>query len=326
MTRKILSIALKIAVSAGILYLLFSGIDGALVWRIFSSINAGLLVLAALIYISTQCISTLRWSMILDRDFKSPYLKLLSIYYIGMFFNNFLPTMVGGDVVKGYYLYRATGRADVSISSIFMDRYSGFLALMVITAVALIPGYALIRGTTLPFFFVLLLGGFFVISLAIWAEGAHGWAVSIFKKIRLYGLNEKIDRLYGMLMSYKKNYSMLVKVFLCSLYVQAGVIIGYYALGTALGMDVSIGHYFLFIPLTTAISMLPVSLSGLGIREGAFVYFFSKAGASNEAAITLSLTWFAITALTSLLGGIEYIRSGAPKQNRIEGLKNTQGT
>lgn len=313
MTKKILSVTLKILVSAGILYFLLRGVDGAVVWNIFSSVNAALLILSAVIYVSTQCVSTLRWSIILDRDFKPPYLKLLSIYYIGMFFNNFLPTMVGGDVVKGYYLYRATGRADLSISSIFMDRYSGFFALMVITAAALIPGYALIRGTTLPLFFVMLIGGFFVISLAIWAKGVHGWAVSMLKKIRLYGLNEKIDRLYNMLMSYKKSYRMLGKVFLCSLYVQAGVIIGYYALGSALGLNVSLGHYFLFIPLTTAISMLPVSLSGLGIREGAFVYFFSKAGASNEAAITLSLTWFAITAAASLFGGIEYIRIGAPK-------------
>src|SRR3989337_2338488 len=120
-------------------------------------------------------------------------------------------------------------------------------------------------------------------------------------------------------MSYKRRHDILVKAFICSLVVQGGVIIGYYVLGRGLGMDIPLAYYFLFIPLTTVISMLPISLSGLGIREGAFIFLFTMVGATKEQAITLSLLWFATAALVSMIGGVEYVRMGGRKAVR-EGM------
>jgi uncharacterized protein (TIRG00374 family) len=328
--KKGLTVALMVLLSVLILFFLFRNMDAGAFWKAARSVDLSLLVVALLIYVGTQLASTLRWSMILREDFSTlervRYPRLLSIYYMGMFFNNFLPTMVGGDVVKGYYLYRLTKRGDVAISSIFMDRYSGFSALMLITAVALIPGYALIRETTLPALLLLLIGAFVFLSLVIWVAALHSWAISMLARVRLYGINRKMEGLYNTLMGYKTRHKMLAKVFLCSLAVQGGVIIGYFALGRGLDIDISIGYYFLFIPLTTAVSMLPISLSGLGIREGAFVYLFAKAGVAREEAMLLSLMWFAVTAFASLAGGIEYIRSGATREGLgrdAEGLKKS---
>ncbi|MDO8427253.1 MAG: lysylphosphatidylglycerol synthase transmembrane domain-containing protein, partial [Deltaproteobacteria bacterium] len=270
-------------------------------------------------------LSTFRWSIILKKDINIPYLRLLSIYFVGMFFNNFLPTMVGGDLVKGYYLYKQTKKGDVALASIFMDRYSGFAALMVITAIALIPGYALIKGTGLPAFFVLLIGGFLAISLVIWVGFLHRWAMEIMAKIHFYGINKKIDTFYKALMSYKAHYGILVKIFICSLFVQVGVIVGYYVLGRGIGVTVPIAYYFLFIPLVNAVAMLPVSLSGLGLREGAFVFLFTRVGANQEQALTISLMWFVIAALVSVIGGIEYVRMGGKKEIAVEGDMEGRG-
>ncbi|CAG0982416.1 hypothetical protein ANRL2_02546 [Anaerolineae bacterium] len=132
-------------------------------------------------------------------------------------------------------------------------------------------------------------------------------------RVHFYGINKKIDTFYRVLMSYKRHGDILVKAFVCSLIVQCGVMIGYYVLGRGLGMDIPLAYYFLFIPLTTAISMLPISLSGLGIREGAFVFLFAMAGATKEQALTLSLMWFAVGVIVSIIGGFEYIRMGGRK-------------
>lgn len=311
--KGIVGTVVKICISGAILWALFKNIDLALFWNTVISVSPLAIVAVAFILIANQSLSAFRWSIVLRKDMDVSYLRLLSIYFIGMFFNNFLPTMVGGDLVKGYFLYRSSGRGDVSFASIFMDRYSGFTALMVITAIALIPGYALIAGTGLSAAFGLLLGGFFCASLLIWVGGLHNWAMRILARIQFYGINKKIDTFYNVLMSYKGRSDILVKIFICSLVVQSAVTLNYWFLGRQLGIDIGIGYFFLFVPLTTVISMLPISLAGLGIREGAFIYLFTKAGVSKEQAITLSLMYFAIMAIVSLIGGIEYLRMGGQK-------------
>ncbi len=317
---------LKIGVSISILYLLFTNIDVARFWDTVSSVNPGVVALIVLLVIFIQSLSTYRWSILLRKDMEVPYLKLLSIYFIGFFFNNFFPTLVGGDLIKGYYLYRASGRGDVSIASIFMDRYSGFTALMIITAFALVVGYPLIKDTELPLFFLILLGGYLVMSLVLWVDSLHSWAVNILTRIKFYRINEKIETFYNILMGYKRFHNILIKALVCSFVVQGGMIVGYYILSKGLGMGVSIGYFFLFIPLATAAAMLPISLSGLGIREGAFVFLFTKAGATKEDALSLSLLFFMIMALTSIIGGIEYIRTTSrgqthPQEEEIESFR-----
>lgn len=318
MIRNMLSTVVKVGVSLAILYFLFRNINLRAFWSTFISVNPLAVVLVAVLFICTQSISTYRWSVILKKDVEIPYRRLLSIYFIGMYFNNFLPTMVGGDLVKGYYLYKYTKKGDISLASIFMDRYSGFFALITITSVALIFGYSLIKDTGLPGFFALLIGGFTAMSLVIWIGPLHSWVMRILARIHFYGINQKIETFYRVLMGYKHRRDILVKIFICSLLVQGGVMIGYWFLGRGLGMNVGVGYFFLFIPLTTAVAMLPISLSGLGIREGAFVFLFTKVGATQEQALTLSLMWFAIMAVVSIIGGVEYVRLGG-KKSAMEG-------
>ncbi len=321
--KNALTVAAKVAVSVAILYFIFSRIDIGSFWQTVSSVNPGLVLAIYIIFVAIQAFSAFRWSIVVKKDIEVPFPKILSIYFIGFFFNNFFPTLVGGDLVKGYYLYKTTGRGDVSFASIFMDRYSGFTALMAITLVALLLGYPLISDTGLPFFFILLIGGYSAASLVIWIDKLHGWAMRLLDKIHFYSINKKIDTFYKVLMSYRTRPDVLLKIFLCSLVVQGGIIVSYYLLGRGIGMNVPAGYYFLFIPLATAAAMIPVSLSGLGIREGAFVFLFEKAGATQEQALSLSLLFFVITVLSSVLGGIEYVRVGGRKEM---GLPDNEGS
>jgi hypothetical protein len=311
--KSIISTIVKICISGAILYFLFRNINSERFFETVLSINPLFPIVTGLIFVGTQLLSTLRWKTILAKDMQIPYRKLLSIYFIGMFFNNFLPTMVGGDVIKGYYLYKRSRRGDISVTSIFMDRYSGFTALIFLTTIATVIGYPAIKGTPLPGFLVLLIAAFCTASLIIWVGPLHNWAMAIMNKIHFYGINKKIDSLYKALMGYKSHPDILIKVFCYSIVVQASMIICYWLLGIGLGMELSLIYFFLFIPLATVISMLPVSLAGLGIREGAFVYLFTRAGATPEEALTLSLMWFAIMVVVSTAGGIEYVRTGGRK-------------
>jgi uncharacterized protein (TIRG00374 family) len=315
MTRPGLSTALKVAVSGAALAYVLRGVDLGAFRKTLSGVDVRYAALAALLYACTQGVSTYRWSIILGKDLRLPYRRLLSIYFIGMFFNLFLPTVVGGDVVKGYYLYRESGRGDVALASIFMDRYTGLAALMTITAVSVAAGHALV-GRGLLAVYALMIGGFAVVSLVVWVEALHGWATRLISRVRLYGADRSFETFYNILMGYKGRGAMVFKAFICSIFVQCGVIAGYYALARGLGMGVGPGYFFLFIPLATVVSMAPVTLSGLGVREGVLVYLFSRAGAPEEVSLALSLLWFAVTASVSVVGGIEYVRRGGGFKDR----------
>jgi len=310
MTKKILTTLIKFCVSGSILYFLFHNMDLTLFFRDLKRVNPYVILFVAIFFICLQAVSAFRWSIILHKDVDVPYRKLLAIYFIGMFFNNFLPTMVGGDIIKGLYLYRESKKGGVSVASIFMDRYSGFSALIIITTIAFITGYSLIKGTTLTGFLIFLIGGYTAASLVIWVGPLHSWAMRILAKIHFYGINHKVDALYKTLMGYKGHKDILVKILLISFVVQAGVIVGYYILAHSLGIDVKLAYFFFFIPLATVITMVPITVGGLGIREGAFVYLFTMVGATKAQAISLSLIWYAVMVVVSMIGGIAFIKMG----------------
>lgn len=316
MSKNIVSILLKIAVSSALLYFLFRGMDTASFWNTVKAVDPKALIFVVFIYLTVQAIAVSRLFILLKGSMNISYLKLLSIYFVGMFFNNFMPSMVGGDVAKGYYLYKASGKGGAVVASLFIDRYAGYTALMAITAFAAVIGYHLIHESIIPLLLVALIGIYVIGSLVLWVESFHGWALKIMSKLKLFGLNQKIDSLYQSIMAYKGYYGTLFKALALSLILQSAVIISYYILAVGLGMSLAFGYFFLLIPITTVVAMLPISLAGLGIREGAFVFLFTKVGATQAQALSLSLVWFFISVFINLLGGIEYIRLGSVKKVR----------
>ena len=313
MNKKNLSVILKIIISSSLLYLLFRGMDIESFWNTVKAVDPKALIFVVFIYLTVQAITACRWFILLKDSMNISYSKLLSIYFVGMFFNNFMPSMVGGDVAKGYYLYKVSGKGGAVVASLFMDRYAGFTALMAITVVATLIGYHLVHGSIIPLLLVALIGIYVIGSLVLWVESFHGWALKMMSKLKLFGLNEKIDSLYQSIMKYKGFYRTLFKALVLSLILQSAVIISYYILAVGLGMSLPFGYFFLLIPITSVVAMLPISLAGLGIREGAFVFLFTKVGATQAQALSLSLVWFFVSVFINLLGGIEYIRLGSVK-------------
>ncbi len=120
---------------------------------------------------------------------------------------------------------------------------------------------------------------------------------------------KQVQFIYKPVMDYKKDKMVLINGFLLSLLVQALGIISVYFLSIALKLDVSFGYFFLFLPVAISVAMLPISISGLGLREGAFVFLLGLIGIAPAHAISLSLLWFFTSSFANLIGGVEYIRS-----------------
>ncbi|OGQ44093.1 MAG: hypothetical protein A3A85_06230 [Deltaproteobacteria bacterium RIFCSPLOWO2_01_FULL_42_9] len=142
----------------------------------------------------------------------------------------------------------------------------------------------------------------------------HNWALVIISKIKLFGINEKIESLYNAVMLYKSKPFILLKAFGVSFVIQFISISIFYLISKGFGMTVSMGYFFLFVPIAVSISMIPISLSGLGLREGAFVYLFTKVGTTDAQALSISLAGFAVMVMLGLIGGVEYMRLGGVKE------------
>jgi len=296
--KRILNFILKLFVSGFLLYIFFSRVDTQTVLTILKQVDITLLMIGFSVYLCIVLISTKRWSLFLPPGIK--YLKLLSFYFIGAFFNTFLPGLVGGDAVKAYYLYKHIGKGGLSLAAVFMDRYMGLTAMAGIAFVAFIGGYPYIKGSEITWVIPVFCVAFLLGSLILWKVN--------------WGRIKFLSSFYTPLMEYKARKGIIFKGLFLGFAVQGIVIITVYILSISLGLQVPLISFFLFIPIITAASAVPVSIAGLGIREAGFVILFSKVGLSAEEALSLSLLMFTVICMVNLIGGIEYLRTGRPSK------------
>jgi len=295
-------VLLKFGVSAAALYILSGRINFSEIESVYSDINILYILLSICLYIVAQMLSTLRWSKLVNTE--HGYIELLKIYYIGCFFNNLLPSTVGGDAVKAYYLYRRGGGLHSSMASVFMDRYIGLAALVLIGAVSCIVGIHLIYRTYILWFYPMVVAGFIIGTIIMFRTK---WAM-FFKQTRKF--YESINLYRGM-----KN--VVAECFVISIAVQVLTVLSVYLISRSIQSGAGILECGIFIPLINIITLVPVSVSGVGIREGAFVYLFGLTGVGNEESITISLVWFITVALVNMVGGLFYLTLGSEDKKRI---------
>lgn len=260
---------------------------------VFLGINPFAFVFAVLIYVFSLFVSTLRLRLLLAEDFG--LLRLFSLYLVGSFFNIFLPGIVGGDAVKAYYLYKESGRAGRTIASVFMDRYIGFVALVSIGIAAFPFGLRYFKGSWIEWALPLVVILFTLFSVTFFG-------------LRLGSHLRPLREFYGHFQTYVKRKSLILKALLVSFFVQGLIILSVYVLSVGLGMDIPPLVFLMFFPVIVTVSSLPISISGMGLREASFVLLFGLVGVSPETSTALSLSWFLSMSAGSLPGLLVYIR------------------
>jgi hypothetical protein len=291
--KKILFLSLKLIVSSALLYIVFSRTGVRQVFSLLKDIHFFAFFSAVLLYIIAQLLSTVRWKLLLPDTLRIK--KLFSLYLIGSFFNTVLPGLIGGDAVKAFYLYRVTGRGGLTVASIFMDRYIGFVMLIIICTLAFPFGYSYFHNSPVSWVFPFIVLIFIITSFLIFGF-RFGKGIQI------------LSELYDYFHSYRNKKSIVIKALLISAVVQLSGFFAVYILALGLGVHIPFLACLIFIPLIIMFTALPISISGIGIREGAFVLFFGLIGIRQDVAIALSLSWFIANATGSLLGLMEYIR------------------
>jgi len=299
---------LKLLVSLALLAFLFSRTDLQAIRALFRSLRLPLLLSSVALYLLAQLVSTLRWRCLLQAEqINLSTWRLILLYLEGMFFNLMLPTVIGGDIVRGYQIFRLTQQKESSLASILVERLSGYVALIMIACIALILGYSYLHDPVTIWLTVASAAGLIGIIAGLLNDRLQMLFFRLLNRTRLGRFNETLQRFYGALQRYWKHRRALLQAVGLSLILQSLVIMIFYLISRSLNLSVPLRYFFLFVPLISVVSMLPISVAGLGVREGSSVYFFAKVGLDSAGAISLSLLWFAVTACCSGLGGIVFL-------------------
>ena len=307
---------LKLLVSLALLAFLFSRTDLQAIRALFRSLRVPLLLSSVALYLLAQIVSTLRWRCLLQAEqINLSTWRLILLYFEGMFFNLMLPTVIGGDIVRGYQIFRLTQQKESSLASILVERLSGYVALIMIACIALILGSSHLHDPVTVWLTVASAAGIIGIIAALLNDQLQMLVFRVLNRTGLGRFHEVLQGFYGALRRYWKHRRALLQAVGLSLIIQSIVIMTFYLISRSLNLSVPLRYFFMFVPLISVVSMLPISVAGLGVRESGSVYFFAKVGLDSAGAISLSLLWFAVTACCSGLGGIVFL-VGHPQQEK----------
>jgi uncharacterized protein (TIRG00374 family) len=301
-------LSLKVLISLGLLGYLLSRTDLHAIGTLLRSLHVRVFLGALLLYLLTQVLSSVRWKLLLRAEgIHLSIWRLILLYFEGMFFNLMLPTMIGGDIVRGYQVFRLTRRQEASLASIVVERLSGYVALIAIASVALIFVHRQLHDRAVVWFTALAAAGLTAIIAGLLSDRLQGRLFKLLHSAGLARFHDTLHNLYEAVQRYWNHRRTLLFAVGLSLILQMIVIVVFYLISRSLSLSVPLLYFFLFVPLISVVSMLPISVAGLGVREGSAVYFFAKVGLDSAGALSLSLLWFALMAVSSGLGAIVFL-------------------
>ena len=298
----------KLAVSGFVLAVLFWRVDRSAFLRSIQTLPIALFLGCVALYGLCYVISTVRWQCLLKAEgIRLPFWRLLLIYFEGAFCNLFLPTLIGGDVVRGYFIYKVTQGHDASIASILVDRLSGFATLMFIAVASLAITYGKLNDPQVALLIVGVAVFFVCLMLVLLNDRLKDVVSGLLRAARLARFQAKLQGMVDALQRYRRHSRALGQALLLSALLQVLIIVTYYFIGKGLNVSVPFIYFFVLVPLITFVAMLPISIVGLGVREAGVIYFFAKVGVDAGTALGMSLVWFSLTLILNSLGGLAFL-------------------
>lgn len=301
----------KILISAGLLGYLIYQADPENIFQVFSGVEqtSGLLYLALAVFFQLLSIfiMALRWQKLLQGYGHQPGLRnLFSYYLIGLFFNNFLPTSIGGDVVRIYNVVDETGDRTSGFASVIIERIIGIAATLSLAILALFFISQQVNSPKLLWITVLLFTAIIFFFIFIILKKPFELMVRIFEKVTFFKIGEKLSKLFEAIHFFKARRRILVYVFLYSLASQVAIILMNYSLVRAFNLQVDLIYLFLVVPVTFVMTILP-SINGVGLRDLGYVSLLARVGVSDAAALSLSFMNLFIPMLISISGALLFV-------------------
>lgn len=309
---------LKLAVSAGLLYVLLGRVDTRELLRLAGNASVGWLVVALALYLVMIVLSAWRWDLLLRAQHVQLSLRRLTgSFLVATFFNNFLPSNIGGDVVRVTDTAPAAGSRTLATTIVLLDRGLGLLGLLVVAALG-VTGAARASQAVGPLgpamLWSALAAGLAATGVVILRPHLVGHLLTPLRTIHQEWVGERIARLVAALARFREAPGKLAGCFIGAVLVQGLLVVFYAAVARGLHIDVTLAHLSIVVPLSFVVQMMPISLNGFGVREATFGFYFTRLNLGLEPAIALSFLGAVLIMLFSTSGAVVYlIRSRTPQ-------------
>ena len=292
--------AVKLGITALLLFLIIRHVDPARTWQAVSQVTPASILLAMLLQLASNVVATYRWSLIMARiGFRHPFPFYLRSFFKGTFFNQGLPTSIGGDGIRILDCSREKGTAEDAFYGVFIDRIVGLAGLLLLNICALLLNRHLLPASVYYPLLLILVALFSGLVLLFFLRRFRFITTS-----RILGylgrLSERYFQVYSTVGSIGLQTGLSVLTHLLAM-------TAYYVLGVAIGLDYPLQVYLALVPPVILLTILPVSLAGWGIREGAMVGFFLLVGADRSRVLSFSILYGLLALVCSLPGLVIYL-------------------
>ncbi|MBI2833563.1 MAG: flippase-like domain-containing protein [Acidobacteria bacterium] len=306
----------KVAVSGGLLALLLSRTDVERLWLHVRGASLLWLAIALGLYLAMILGSAWRWGLLLSaQQVRVRARGLVSSFLVATFFNNFLPSNIGGDVIRVRDTADAARSRTLATTVVLMDRAIGLLGLGLVaalgaTAIGGVSGSAALPLPA-PWLWLGLALAMGLSAPAVLAPAGIGKMLQPLRVLHPEWVDRRIERITGALSRFKKRPASLLSCFIGAVVVQLILVAFYAAVARSMQIPISLAHLAVLVPLSFVVQMVPVSVNGFGVREATFSFYFARLGLPLESALVLSFVGAGVIMLFSLSGAAVYVVRGA---------------
>lgn len=285
------------------------GIDGQDFWNLMESIHSGYLVLAVLALLFSYLLGAAQWRLLLVRQGVSmSYREVTRLNFVGLFFNNFMPGNVGGDLKKIVDVRSESGQSlGAGLSATIFDRLFG---LFFLNALALAVGLLFfIRDPSkspflLPSLFVFL--GFCLLFAAMFSRRIGLFAERVMAVLLPKRFVERFAGLRDRFHLFRSG-QVWLQIFVLSILIQVLRVLVHWLCGLAIGVDIAVSWYFYFIPIVAVVSAIPISIGGFGPREWLAQSLFARVGVGALESVVVQLLAYLVSFVVSMVGGVAFL-------------------
>lgn len=300
-----LSLIIRLVLSFGLLAWIFSKIDMAHTWSVIQSADLGYLAWGFCVFFIINLVILMRWYVFITAmRLEAPFKEVTKWFFVGIFCNLFLPTAVGGDVVKCIGLSKVVKEKPKLFASVVLDRLSGFAGIVVVAAIMFFVGSKHIPDRSVGGSIVVMTLVSLTITSILFSHRIYSFFCKVFN--RWPSIKETFMRIHYdiALMKGKVGEGLLAILLSCL----AQILLAYvcYIIAKALHQDIEFFYFLIFSPLICVATSLP-SIGGLGVREMGWVYLLGKVGVAQGVSVSISLINFVFMIIVGLIGGGMYV-------------------
>jgi len=308
--KKSLNTFIKLIISFALVAFLIKRIGISSIIEEISSVSILWICFALLIFLISHFIGSYQWWLLLRyEDIAIKLSKAVGFYFVGLFFNNFLPSSLGGDLFRMFDINKYSSKGTSAVSSVIIDRFMGFFVLscFAVLAFPMIIIENLMYRQYIMYFIVFIGIWIFILFLFFNKKFAKPFAW-IYEKLAPEGIHLKTREIYRKIHTFGRSRSLFLKLILISIVIQSLRISMHYLVSRSMGVNVSFKYFFFIIPFIAIMSSLPISIGGIGIRESiGMILFNAIAGIQNDIAVSIEFLAYLIAIFSSIPGGLIFI-------------------